>query len=128
MFYVLNYPNFRLQPRSSCNAHAVRPLWAGYTDRWRARHRGTVLVSRDGKKGLNAVNVKVVSVGPADVMTEFQMDLFAVLDWYFPVSETTAVMDRLRGWIDRAAREIPEETTQRKLNFKAGADLSSSVN
>jgi len=56
------------------------------------------------------------------------MDLFAGLDRYFSVLETTAAIDRLRGWIDQTAREVPEETTQRKVKFKPGVDLSSPGN
>ncbi len=68
---------------------------------------GKVALATEGKKGLNAVNVKVVSVGPSEVITEMLMDLLPVLDWYFPISESAAVMDALRDLIDQ-----PEEPTQ----------------
>ena len=68
-----------------------------------------LVLTTEGKKGLNAVNVKVVSVGPSDVITEMLMDLLPVLDWYFPVSESAAVRDVLRGLIDQ-----PEEPTEKR--------------
>ncbi|MDE0866915.1 MAG: hypothetical protein OSA98_24310 [Rubripirellula sp.] len=104
-----------------------------------------VLEFKEGKKGLNAVNVKVVSVGPSDVMTEVPMAALVALNWLFPISETAEFMDVVWGLMNQTATDDRKSgdrksgdrksgdrkskaTDKNKVKFKAGSDLAGSVN
>ena len=96
---------------------------------------GPVLEFKDGKKGLNAVNVKVVSVGPSDGMTEVPMAALVALNWLFPISETAEFMDVVWGLMNQTATDDrksddrkSKDPEKKRAKFKAGSDLSSSVN
>ena len=94
-----------------------------------------MLEFKDGKKGLNAVNVKVVSVGPSDGMTEVPMAALVALNWLFPISETAEFMDVVWGLMNQTATDDrksddrkSKDPEEKRAKFKAGSDLSSSVN
>lgn len=81
---------------------------------------------KDGKKGLNAVNVKVVVTEPDVTLTQLENIALAFFQWYVPVEIDPAWI----GLGDSIVSDKSEEgeTTKRRPRFKAGSDLSSSVN
>ena len=96
---------------------------------------GPVLEFEEGKKGLNAINVKVVSVGPSDAMTEVSMAAIVALNWLFPISDTAEYMDVVWGLMNQTATDERKSgdrkskaTNKNRVKFKAGSDLAGSVN
>jgi hypothetical protein len=94
-----------------------------------------VLEFEEGKKGLNAINVKVVSVGPSDAMTEVSMAAIVALNWLFPISDTAEYMDVVWGLMNQTATDERKSgdrkskaTNKNRVKFKAGSDLAGSVN
>lgn len=82
--------------------------------------------ARDGKKGLNAVNVKVCGTDSSNTVEELHDIAEAFIQWYLTVKLDSS-------WIRLGVANVSDESdeseaTKPRTKFKAGADLAGSVN
>ena len=83
-------------------------------------------LSKDVCKGVNAVNVIVVATEPGVILADLEDVVVAVTQWCLPMG-----IDAVGTGLEDANVSVESEdgeNTRRRPRFKAGANLSSSVN
>lgn len=83
-------------------------------------------LAAEGRKGLNAVNVKVVVTDNSFSIGDLQRAVLGVIQWYLPIElRSDWFSPRDAGVSDDSG---DTEGTKSGPRFKAGADLSDSAN